>query len=63
MVATILWRSIVSAIMPMSLRDIIQKLPQIADRLAKLAGYPKHQVHKYRAKHQPKTRGLSVGNC
>jgi hypothetical protein len=63
MIATILWRSIVAAIMPMSLRDIIHKLPQIADRLHKLAGYPELQVHKYRAKHQPKTRGLSVENC
>jgi hypothetical protein len=62
MIATILWRSIVSAIMPMTLRDIIQKLPQIADRLIKMAGYPKHQVENYRAKHQPKTRGLPVEN-
>ena len=63
MIATILWRSIVAAIMPMSLRDIIQKLPQIADRLAKPPGHPIHQVDKYRAKHQPKTRGLCVESC
>lgn len=63
MIATILWQSIVAAIIPMSLRDIIQKLPQIADRLAKLTGHPTHQVDKYRAKHQTKTRGLSVVSC
>jgi hypothetical protein len=63
MMATILWRSIVAAILPMSLRDIIQKLPQIADRLTALAGHPKLQIDKYRAKHQPKTRGFCVESC
>jgi len=63
MIATILWRSIVSAIMPMSLSDIIQKLPEIADRLVRSSGNPEHQVDKYRAKHQPKIRGLSVESC
>lgn len=63
MIATILWRSIVSAIMPMSLIDIIQNLPKIADRLVRSDGNPEHQVDKYRAKHQPKTRGLSVESC
>jgi hypothetical protein len=63
MIVTILWRSIVSAIMPMSLRDIIQKLPQIADRLVKSSGYPEHQLDKYRVKHQPKTCGACIENC
>ena len=63
MIATILWRSIVSAILPMSLREIVQKLPQIADRLVKLAGNPKHQVDMYRANHHIMSLGLAVGNC
>jgi hypothetical protein len=63
MIATILWRSIVSAIIPLSLREIIRKLPEIAARLVTLVGNPKYQVDKYREKHQSKKRCSPIENC
>jgi hypothetical protein len=62
-IATILWRSIISAIIPMSLKEIIRKLPQIAERLAEMTGHQKHQVDKYRAKYKTNTPGLPVESC
>jgi len=63
MIATILWRSIVSAIIPLSLKEIIRKLPDIAARLTTLVGYRKHQIDKYREKYQSKFCGFSIENC
>jgi hypothetical protein len=53
MVATILWPAIVNAILPMSLREIIRQLPDIAGRLARMAGSDVRKVDAYRVRYQP----------
>jgi hypothetical protein len=52
MVTTILWPAILNAILPMSLREIIRLLPEIAERLARLAGGAARKVAGYRARYQ-----------
>ena len=63
MVATILWPSIVAAILPMSLQEIIQRLPEIAVRLAKMTGRQQRQVNSYRACHSNPTVSLMLDSC
>ena len=63
MITTILWRAIVAAILPMSLRDIISKLPQIAERLARLTGYTKRQLDNYRQRHRIRPHELAIEIC
>lgn len=53
MVTTILWPAIVNAILPMSLLEIIRLLPEISERLTRLAGRIVRKVDDYRASYQP----------
>ena len=48
MITTILWPAIVSALLPMPLREIIRKLPRIAASLVKSTPTYQRQVDNYR---------------
>jgi len=63
MVATILWPSIVAAILPMSLGEIVWRLPEIVGHLAEMTGRQQRQVNSYRACHPNPTVNLVLDSC
>lgn len=62
MVTTILWPAIVASILPMGLQALINKLPALAQRLAKLTGAFPRQIESHRHRYHMKPGSL-VSQC
>jgi hypothetical protein len=63
MVTTILWPAIVASILPMGLRALINKLPALAQRLAKLTGAFPLQIESHRYRYHRKPGSLAPQSC
>jgi hypothetical protein len=52
MLATILWPAIVATILPIGLRALLNKLPALAQRLAKITGAFPRQIESHCQRYQ-----------
>lgn len=63
MVTTILWPAIIASILPMGLRALLNKLPALAQHLAKLTGAFPRQIESHRHRYHIKTGRLAFQCC
>lgn len=63
MVTTILWPAIIASILPMGLRSLLNKLPALAQHLAKLTGSFPRQIESHRHRYHMKTRNFAFQCC